>query len=124
MSYRLTPTAERDLREILQYIAEEDGIDRALHVHEKFVEAFELIGTSPGVGRLREDLTGATVRWTVFKFVLIYESQRSSVVILRVLHDCSTTRNCGTASAQSLRKETTKQGTATSSPLSWPSMPG
>jgi len=87
MSFRITPTAQHDLREILQYIAEHDGVDRALHVHEKFFEAFGLLGASPGAGRLRKDLTGATVRWwTVFKFVVIYDAERSPVEILRVLH--------------------------------------
>jgi len=85
--YRITPTAERDLREILRYVAEQDGLDRALHVHEKFLDAFALLGSSPGAGRVREDLTGTTVRWwTVFKFVVIYEAERSPVEILRVLH--------------------------------------
>jgi plasmid stabilization system protein ParE len=62
MSYRITPTAERDLRDILQYIAEHDGVDRAADVHEKFVEAFELLGSVPGAGRVREDLTGTEAR--------------------------------------------------------------
>jgi toxin ParE1/3/4 len=85
--YRITPTAERDLRGILQYVAEKDGIDRALHLHWKLAEAFELLGASPGAGRVRADLTGPTVRWwTVFKFVIIYEAESSPVEILRVLH--------------------------------------
>jgi plasmid stabilization system protein ParE len=40
--YRITPIADRDLREIPQYVAEQDGVDRALHVHGKFPGAFEL----------------------------------------------------------------------------------
>jgi toxin ParE1/3/4 len=87
MSYRITPTAERDLRDILQYIVEHDGVDRALHVYEKFVEAFELLGSSPVAGRVRKDLTGTGVRWwTVFKFVIVYDAERSPVEVLRVLH--------------------------------------
>ncbi|HKB14754.1 MAG TPA: type II toxin-antitoxin system RelE/ParE family toxin [Planctomycetota bacterium] len=85
--YRLAPTAEGDLREILQYVGEQDGVDRALHVHGKFLETFELLGASPGVGRVREELSGATVRWwTVFNFVVIYEAEREPIEILRVLH--------------------------------------
>jgi plasmid stabilization system protein ParE len=87
MSYRITPTAERDLRDILRYIAEQDGVDRALHVYGKFVEAFELLGSSPGAGRVRKDLTGTEVRWwTVFKFVVICDAEHSPVEVLRVLH--------------------------------------
>jgi plasmid stabilization system protein ParE len=85
--YRLTQAAERDLREILQYVAEQDGVDRALHVYDNFREAFELLASSPGAGRVREDITGVTVRWwTVFRFVIIYEAEHSPIEVLRVLH--------------------------------------
>lgn len=85
--YRITPRAERDLREILEYIAEEAGVDRALHVHGKLLEALELLGSRPGAGRVREDLAEANVRWwPVLKFVVVYEAERSPIEILRVLH--------------------------------------
>jgi toxin ParE1/3/4 len=85
--YRITPPAERDLREILQYVAEHDGIERALRVHDKFLEALELLGASPGAGHTREELTGPTVRWwSVFKFLVVYQADKAPIEVLRVLH--------------------------------------
>lgn len=64
-----------------------DGVGRAVHVHETFVNAFEWPGAPPGSGRMREDLTGTTVRgWTVFRFAILYETERSPIEIVRVLH--------------------------------------
>jgi len=46
--YKLTESVEADLVEILEYITARNGLDRAPHVHEKFVEAFEALAVSPG----------------------------------------------------------------------------
>lgn len=40
MSYTLTETAESELDAILDYIADRDGPQRALHVYNRFEEAF------------------------------------------------------------------------------------
>lgn len=40
--YTLTATAEADVLDILQFIAPRDGVDRALHIHDKFVDALDL----------------------------------------------------------------------------------
>ncbi len=85
--YRITPTAERDLRGILVYVAEADGVERALLVHERFFEAFELLAFAPRSGRLREDVTGPDIRWwTVIGFAIVYEAECTPIEILRVLH--------------------------------------
>jgi plasmid stabilization system protein ParE len=85
--YRITPSAEGDLREILEYVAERDGVDRAIRLHARLVKTFERIADSPRAGRLREEVMGPTIRtWTVFRFLVIYEAERAPVEILRVLH--------------------------------------
>ena len=85
--YRLTPTAEGDLREILQYVAEHDGLDRALRVHELLEHSFKLLASAPRSGRVRKELTGTSLRWwTVSGFVVVYEAEHSAIKILRVLH--------------------------------------
>lgn len=48
--YLLTETAEADLDEIIGYIAERDGRDRALHVLESLLDAFERLAATPGIG--------------------------------------------------------------------------
>ena len=85
--YRLTDTAEEELRGILQFIAQQDGIARALHVHDKFLQIFEGIAAAPGIGFRRPHLTGDTLRWhPVFRFLILYEPDTSPLTILRILH--------------------------------------
>lgn len=88
MSYLLTETATADLDEILLYIADRDGLDRALHVHQQFEAAFAALDATPMMGTVRPDLTGDQQRWWfgVFNYTIIYQPVDNDVVILRVLH--------------------------------------
>ena len=87
MHYAVTQTAEEELRAILKFIAEKDGIDRALHVHDKFLEIFEAVAASPNAGFRRPNLTGDSLRWRrLFRFLVIYDPESSPVTILRILH--------------------------------------
>ena len=84
--YRLSQTAEAELEEILLFVAEQSGIDRALHVHGRFVDAFEHLAKMPGSGSKRS-ITGDRVRWwRVFDWIVLYEWQSTPVTILRVIH--------------------------------------
>jgi antitoxin ParD1/3/4/toxin ParE1/3/4 len=85
--YQLTDTAEVELEDVLGFVADRDGVQRALHVHGKFVEAFELLAFQPGSGTTRPKLTGQRVRWwPVFKWIVIYDPTSSPISILRVIH--------------------------------------
>lgn len=85
--YRLTESAEADLDEILGFIAERDGINRALHVYEAFTKAFERLADAPGIGTRRPPMTGDAVRWwPVFSFLVVYDAEREPIDILRVIH--------------------------------------
>jgi len=87
VSWRLTATAEADLNSILQFIATHDGTARAVHVLDAFAEAFEAIATTPGLGAIKTDLTGADVRWwRVFSFLIMYQSGEADVIVLRIIH--------------------------------------
>ena len=61
--YQLTDTAETEIFAILESIAEKDGVNRALHVHAKLEEAFDLLASQPGSGTKRPNLTGERLRW-------------------------------------------------------------
>ena len=79
--------AEDDLGEILRYVAEQDGVERALHVHDEFVEAFDQLASMPGFGARRPELTGDRMRrWTVFRWIVIYDPETSPITIVRVVH--------------------------------------
>lgn len=85
--YTLTARAETDITGILQFIAAQDGEQRALGVYEKFLDAFELLGESPALGKHRNDLTDENVRWwPVSSFLVVYDAERSPIDILRVIH--------------------------------------
>jgi len=86
-SYQLTATAEDELGAILLYVAEHDGIGRALLVHGKFAAAFEALAGMPGMGSKRPQLTGDCVRWhTVFRWIVLYDGDSPPLTILRVIH--------------------------------------
>ncbi len=85
--YRLSQTALEELEEILLYVSERSGSSRALHVHAKFVAAFELLAEMPASGSKRTELTGLRVRWwRVFDWIVLYARETSSITILRVIH--------------------------------------
>lgn len=73
----LSPVAESDLADILDYIANEAGSRGiAEGVLTDLVEAFEALAASPGIGFRRPQLTGRDVRWwPVHRYLLVYDPQ-------------------------------------------------
>jgi len=53
--YRLSRRADRDLDEILEYVADRSP-DAAVRILEALEETFRLLASSPLIGTLREDL--------------------------------------------------------------------
>jgi len=84
--YRLAATAESDVAAILDFIAERDGVDRALAIHDSFVAAFEMLVSMPRAGRRHESITGCFRWWSVFGWLVIYDGEVSPLNILRVVH--------------------------------------
>ena len=85
--YLLTEIAEDELEEILVFIAERDGKGRAEHVLGHFLDAFENLASSPGIGHHKRQLTGRTLRWwPVFRFLILYDPEAEPLTVLRVLH--------------------------------------
>lgn len=86
-SYKLTKTAEEDLGDILRFVAERDGLNRALHIHGKFVDAFEHLADAPHSGSKRTELTGEQIRWwPVFRWIVLYDAEARPLTIMRVIH--------------------------------------
>lgn len=83
----LTPSAARDLDEILEYVLEQGGPNAALHVHERLYEGFSKVGAQPGIGHVRDDLADESLRvWAVFSYLIIYRPETKPVQIIRVIH--------------------------------------
>lgn len=86
-SFVFTPSATRDIDEILEYVLDRDGSGRALHVYEKLHDAFLTAAAQPNIGHRREDLADESLRvWLVYSFLVIYRPDTRPVEIVRVLH--------------------------------------
>jgi len=57
----LSVFASQDLDEILSYVLEQNGPQRAQHVADRLHEIFQKLAESPGLGHKREDLTSLPV---------------------------------------------------------------
>ena len=83
--FEISDRALRDLREISQFISQ-DNLDAADRVIEEFYEAFHDLARMPGIGHKREDLTQKDVLfWPVHSYLIIY-AKSSPLRIVRVVH--------------------------------------
>jgi len=83
--YILSPLASADLREIHDYIAEQD-LDAALDAVTRLELACEKLAKMPEMGRKRREL-GSTLRsLAVGHYVIFYRIIKGGVEIIRVLH--------------------------------------
>lgn len=83
----LTPSAARDLDEILEYVLEHSGANPALHVNKCLYEGFSKVAAEPGIGHVRDDLADESLRvWAVFSYLIIYSPETKPVQIIRVIH--------------------------------------
>lgn len=82
----LSPEAAADLREIVDFIAEDNPAAARRFLAQLRAEMDRLAAT-PGIGHRREDLTGAPVLfWPVGRYLVIYRDSGQAVEVVRVLH--------------------------------------
>lgn len=85
-TYVLTPAAEQDIDEIVDYIAA-DSVEAALLVLSDLRRAMQKVAATPGIGHLRDDIADESMRiWSVHSYLIIYRSRRHRTEIVRVLH--------------------------------------
>jgi plasmid stabilization system protein ParE len=76
---------EGDLREIKDHISK-DSPESARRMMVRFVEAFRLLASRPGLGPAREDLPFPSLRfWPVGSFLILYLAKQP-LEIVAVLH--------------------------------------
>ncbi len=86
-SFRLSPLAEIDLEEIVDYVATEWSADRADALLDAILAAAALLAEMPGIGHSRRDLTDEDVRfWAVHSYLVVYAPETRPLEIVRVLH--------------------------------------
>ena len=83
----LSPEAAADLREIVDFIAE-DSPAAARRFLTKLREEIGRVAAHPAIGHLRKDLTDRPLRfWPVARYLVIYrQDSEAPVEIVRVLH--------------------------------------
>ncbi len=83
---RITPEAENDIDEILQYIAV-DNFDAAVSFYDRMQSTFETLAASPRAGRERSDLSEGLRCFPIGNYLIFYRVwARETVAITRVIH--------------------------------------
>ena len=84
--YILAPVAQEDLVAIQDYYLKEAGYRIARQMLVEFVQAFQAIAHSPGIGHKREDLAGdrPVLFWSMRDYLIIYRSATKPVEIVTI----------------------------------------
>jgi len=83
--YQLSGPAQRDLREIGGYIAQ-DNTAAALRFLELLRAKCESLGEMPGMGREREELGAGLRSFAAGRYVIFYREREDGIEVVRVLH--------------------------------------
>jgi len=84
--FRISPEAAANIREIWEFIAE-DNVAAAERVRQELQDAMRGLADTPGKGHLREDLTDKAVRfWRVRSYLIVYRPDTDPLEIVAVLH--------------------------------------
>lgn len=85
-AFRLTPSAEEHIGDIVEFIAA-DNEDAAVRVRHALYSAFDLLASRPGIGHTRDDLTERALKfWSVYSYLVVYDPAGDPLTIVAVLH--------------------------------------
>lgn len=87
------PAAERDLREILDYIAEHNPVAALKYVNDLESVCRNVLARYPHVGRNNHDLPKDFLLFPFRSHVIIYEAVDEAVHVLRIVHGARDLRN-------------------------------
>jgi antitoxin ParD1/3/4/toxin ParE1/3/4 len=83
----LSQPAKRDLGEIKNYLVEKAGPTTTRRVMKDIRSALVLLGSEPGAGHVREDLTSRPVKfWPIYSYLIVYDPDTKPLQVIRVLH--------------------------------------
>ncbi|MFT3744222.1 MAG: type II toxin-antitoxin system RelE/ParE family toxin [Pyrinomonadaceae bacterium] len=83
--YRLIPSDEKDIEEILIYIAGHD-LDTAMAFYERLTAIFEMLADNNEAGRERDEIGDGLRSFPVESYIVFYRHWASNVAIVRVIH--------------------------------------
>jgi plasmid stabilization system protein ParE len=91
--YRISRVANADLDAIWNHIAT-DSVDAAERVDEELHKAMMMLARMPGMGHTKADVKDPRVRfWRVYSYLIAYRVERSTLVVMRVVHGARNLRN-------------------------------
>lgn len=91
--YVLTPAAEVDLSEIVDFIRR-DSPGAARRILGELRAAMQRLAAMPQMGHVREDLVEEPVRfWPVRSYLIIYRPEAEPLEIVRILHGARDVRS-------------------------------
>ena len=84
--------ANDDLHDIWEVISEVDG-NKADEIIDLLFEQCQLLLTTPGMGRARDELRAGVRSWPIKSWVIFYRVVADNVEVIRVLHARQETSN-------------------------------
>ncbi len=84
-NYIITSSAERDIDEILRFIAVDD-LDAAIAFFDRLIDRFEMLAENPRAGRDRTELKHDLRSFPEGNYPVFYREWAGIVAIVRVLH--------------------------------------
>lgn len=81
----LTPHAERDIDDILMFIAA-DSVDAAIAFNKRLIARFDVIAENPKIGRERPEIKDGVRSFPEGNYPVFYREWAGIVAIVRVLH--------------------------------------
>jgi toxin ParE1/3/4 len=84
-NYIITPNAEKDIDEILLFIAN-DNVDAAITFNDRLINCFELLADNAKIGRERPELKEDLRSFPEGNYLIFYREWSGIVAIVRVLH--------------------------------------
>ena len=85
MASTKAPSADIDLLEIWSYISQ-DSFDAADQFLEQLEQQFDLLASSPLIGKKRDELIPGLRSLTYKNYLIFYRTRNNDVEIIRVLH--------------------------------------
>jgi toxin ParE1/3/4 len=85
-NYQLTPEADQNLLEIVDYVAA-DSVTAAISVLDEFEATFPKLGETPGLGHYREELLPQSYRFfSVYSYLIVYRWEKRPIEIVAIIH--------------------------------------
>ena len=85
MASTKSPSADIDLLEIWSYISQ-DSFDAADQFLDQLEQQFDLLASSPLIGKKRDELIPGLRSLTYKNYLIFYRTRNDDVEIIRVLH--------------------------------------